>query len=187
MTVISSTAPRGTRRSLVRMLLAGVAVTALASSFATPAVAEEARVKDMSLDVQTPYKAAIVKVSSSDGAKWDTILPGQVGFNAVMRVDTAWPGYVDRVGIFLGKCSNTGCAVNTRVYFAWPASRDFNRSDMVQFSVDKLKGAASGVFGESYGETILKTCNDGHADASKPHTEFIGVDVSFTANTATTA
>jgi hypothetical protein len=187
MTAIASTAPSRTRGDLTRALLAGVAVTALASSFATLAIAEDARVKDMSLDVQTPYKAAIVKVSSSDGGKWDTILPGQVGFNAVMRVDTAWPGYVDRVGIFLGKCSNTGCAVNTRVYFAWPASRDFNRSDMVQFSVDKLKGAASGVFGESYGETILKKCNDGHADASKPHTEFLGVDVSFTANTATTA
>jgi len=87
MTAIPSTAPRRTRGNLLRALLAGVAVTALAPSFATLAIAEDARVKDMSLDVQTPYKAAIVKVSSSDGGKWDTILPGQVGFNAVMRVD----------------------------------------------------------------------------------------------------
>ena len=138
MTAIASTAPSRTRGDLTRALLVGVAATALASSFATLAIAEDARVKDMSLDVQTPYKTAIVSVSSSDGGKWNTILPGQVSFNAVMRVDTAWPGYVDRVGIFLGKCSNTGCASNTRVYFAWPASRDFNRSEMVQFSVDKL-------------------------------------------------
>ena len=69
MTASPSTAPRRTRGNLLRALLAGVAVTALAPSFATLAIAEDARVKDMSLDVQTPYKAAIVKVSSSDGSR----------------------------------------------------------------------------------------------------------------------
>jgi hypothetical protein len=176
------------QRTYARALLTGVAAATLAGClFNAAARAEDARVKHMSFEIQSPYQAAIVKVTSSTGARWDTILPGEIGFNAVMQVDTAWPGYVERAGIFLGKCSNTECGNNPRVYFAWPASRDFNRSELVTFSVDKLKAAAPSIFGQRYEETILQKCNDGYADATTPHTEHLGVDASFTVNTRKTA
>jgi len=139
----------------------------------------------MTFDVSSPYKLAIVTVTSSDGKKWDTIQPGEIGFHASMEVDTQQPGYVERVGIFLGKCTNTGCASNVRVYATATSSRDYNDSRNIMFSVDKLKAAAPSIFGESYGETILKECNKGlQADgATKPHNKLIAPDASFTVNT----
>ena len=55
------------------------------------------------------------------------------------------------------------------------SSRDYNDSRNIVFSVDKLKAAAPSIFGESYGETILKECNKGlQADgATKPHNKLI--------------
>ena len=75
--------------------------------------AEDARVNSMSFELQSPYQGAVVSVTSSNGWKsWDTIQRGaKISFNAVMQVDTAYPGYVERVGIWLGKCTNTECAI----------------------------------------------------------------------------
>jgi hypothetical protein len=139
---ITMTEPRRMRGKLAHTLFAGVAAAALASSFGTLAMAEDAHVNTMTFDVSSPYQMAIVKVTSSDGKTWNTILPGNVGFHASMLVDTRSPGYVERVGIFLGKCTNTGCANNERVFIDWPAVRDYNRSTNVTFPVEKLKAAA---------------------------------------------
>jgi hypothetical protein len=169
------------RRS--RALLAGATVLLATSSFGALAVAEDARVKEMRFDVSSPYQAAIVNVTSTDGSRWDTIQPGNIGFHAIMRVDTAFPGYVERVGIFLGKCTNTGCAGNPRVFASEPMVRDYNHSANVSFPVDKLKVAAPSVFGGRYEETMLKLCNTGYSDARTPHTKYLGVDASFSVNT----
>src|SRR4030095_15852110 len=93
------------------------------------------------------------------------------------------PGYVEKIGIFLGKCSNTQCGSNPRVYAEEPMSRDYNKSKMINFSVDKLKAAAPSIFGLPYGEQILDACNRGHNDATMPHTAYVGADASFTVNT----
>ena len=185
MTAIT-TAPRRMHGKLTRTLLTGVAAATLAScAFGTRAIAEDAHVNSMTFDVSSPYQMAVVNVASSDGKRWDTILPGNVGFHAIMRVDTRHPGYVERVGIFLGKCTNTGCASNPRVFFDWPGARDYNRSADVTFSVDKLKAAAPSIFGQPYGETILAECNKGltTGGATTPHTKLIAADASFSVNT----
>lgn len=173
--------PRSQRR---RALLAGAVIALTATCIlGAHAQAEDARVKGMTFDVTSPYQAAIINVTSMDGSRWDTIQPGNIGFHAVMRVDTAHPGYVDRVGIFLGKCTNTGCAGNPRVFVDQTAVRDYNRGAHVNFPVDKLKAAAPSVFGERYEQTMLKLCNAGHSDARTPHTKYLGVDASFSVNT----
>src|SRR5688572_23094222 len=111
------TVPRRTRGKLARSLLAGIGGAALATGVA---LAEDAHVNSMTFDVSSPYQMAVVNVTSSNGKRWDTILPGNVGFHAIMQVDTRHPGYVERAGIFLGKCTNTDCANNPRVFFDWP-------------------------------------------------------------------
>jgi hypothetical protein len=183
--MITTNVPRRTRSNLVRALFAGVAAAALSSSFGTLAMAEDAHVNSMTFDVSSPYQMAIVKVTSSDGKKWDTILPGTVGFHASMQIDTRSPGYVERVGIFLGKCTNTGCANHQRVFVHWAAVRDYNESRNVTFPVEKLKAGAPGIFGQTYGETILAECNKGLQPdgATKPHTKLIAPDVSLSVNT----
>ena len=169
-----------------RTLATSVAAAILLSGAVhTGALAEDAHINEMTFNVQSPYPTATINVSSSNGAKWDTIQPGSIGFWAHMRVDTRWPGYVDHAGVFLGKCSNTECASLPLLYSEKTAVRDYNRTATISFSTDKLNSAWPSVFAMSYGEDILRRCNlelqpDG---ATKPHSFYLGLDASFTANT----
>jgi hypothetical protein len=101
-------------------MLKSFAKTALAAAvtigaFSHVASAEDASVKDMSFSITVPYKSDIT-VTSSDGERWDTILPQTVPLWVDIEVDTRHPGYVDRAGLFLGTCSKTGCGSNPRPF-----------------------------------------------------------------------
>ena len=89
-----------TRRHRARAPLVG-AMTALlaACSLGAVAHAEDASIKEAVFDAQSTFFAAIVKVAN-DGEKWTHVLPGSVGFDARLKVDTKWPGYVERVACY---------------------------------------------------------------------------------------
>ena len=107
------------RHLLVNTLLAGAAaVTLLSGALHSVALAEDARIKEIVFEVPASNFPSTINVTSSNGAKWDTIEPGSVMFSAHMKVDTAWPGYVERVGIFLGHCDNLQCGNGYPVLFA---------------------------------------------------------------------
>jgi hypothetical protein len=185
MTTITPAASRRTHTA--RSLFAtAAAATLIACAFGGVAAAEDARVNSMSFEVQSPYQGAVISVTSSnDGKSWDTVQRGaKISFNAVMQVDTAHPGYVERVGIFLGKCTNTECANHTRVFAAEPLSRDYNKSQMIDVGFEALIDSAPNAFAaKNYKQQILDLCNHGYADAKTPHQELLGVDASFSVNT----
>lgn len=170
----------------IRTFAASVAFATIAFASSTPALAEDAKIKSMSLETMTPYKKNIIRVSSSDGAKWDTILPGQVEFWAHMHVDTKHPGYVKDAGIFLGPCVNTQCGEGSPLVFFEPVmSRDYNTGKNVSFSTSKLQISSIIPAVVPYGDEVLNRCNnelqpDG---ATKPHEFDMSVTLAFTVNT----
>ena len=170
--------------------LAGCLATAalICSEFTGIALAEDAKIKSMHFETLTPYKKNTIQVTSSTGAKWDTIVPGQVEFWAAMDVDTRWPGYVEEAGIFLGPCVNTQCGQGSPLVFRQSVmNRDFHTAKNVSFPTSKLQISSVIPAAVPYGDEVLKRCNmklqpDG---ATKPHDFDMPVTLAFTVNTRT--
>ena len=140
------------------------AATLLSGVLQTKALAEEnAKIKEMTFDVSELPLFSTIRVASSDGKKWDTILPAQVGFEARMKIDTKYPGVVERVGIFLGHCNHPQCGNGfPLVFFDAPNVRDYIHSKSVTFSTAKIPvSSPTGIAAVPYGDQILKKCNDG--------------------------
>ena len=126
----------------------------VACSFGAPAQAEDARIDEAVFDAQSTFFAAIVKVAN-DGTKWTQVLPGSVGFDAHLKVDTRWPGYVERVGVWLGDCNGTGCGSNPRILYEEPMQRDYDVNRSLSFPVEKLLETRSGA--TSYRDLIIES------------------------------
>jgi hypothetical protein len=163
------------RRSSISAIscLAGVA---LSGACVLTAAAEDARVKEMKFQVVIPFKSEI-NVTSSDGSRWDTILPETLTAWVNMVVDTRHPGYVEKVGIFLGHCNNTRCGDNPRIFFDGVVARDYRHQTYLRFSASVVAGL--------HRAQILDGCNrqlqsDG---ATKEHAFSLPMTASFSANT----
>jgi hypothetical protein len=172
-----SSNPRCRRGNIARALLAGVAVTTLA----TGALAEDAKIKEAVFDAQSTFFAAIVEVTG-DGTDWTTIVPGSVGFEARMKIDTKWPGYVERVGVWLGECNGSECATFERVLFEAPAARDFDATRSISFSTEVLEKARTGAV--LYRSRILNGCRA--KPATEAHSFPLTIDATMSANTRET-
>ncbi|MGB9368736.1 MAG: hypothetical protein WCE79_22260 [Xanthobacteraceae bacterium] len=169
------TVPRRTRGKLARMLSAGAAFTAIATS----AFAEDAKINEAVFDAQSTYFAGIVTVRSDGGNKWTTIVPGSVGFDAHMKIDTKRPGYVERVGVWLGQCNGSECGSYQRVLFEAPAARDYEVNRSISFPAEHLTNARTGA--TTYGTLILGGCNT--KPVTEPHSFQLTVDATMSANT----
>ncbi len=173
-------------RRHIRTLSGSVAFAALVWMSMPQASAENANIKSMTFNVLTPYKENTVNVSSSDGAKWDTIVPGEVKFWADMNVDTRWPGYVQDAGLFLGTCVDTGCGQGSPLIFYENAmERDYHRAQYISFATSKFQISSIIPAPAPYGDEMLRRCNeklqpDG---ATKPHSFDMAVAVAFSVNT----
>ena len=75
---------------------------------ATPAFAEKADLNSMSFDAKDA--SGVIHVISTDKAKWNQIKAGAIQFNARMKINTKYPGYVDDVAVLLGECDGGFCA-----------------------------------------------------------------------------
>lgn len=175
------------RHLLVRTLVAGAAaVTLLSGVLHTVALADDARINEIVFDVPSSNFPSTINVTSSNGAKWDTIEPGSVLLSAHMKVDTAWPGYVEQLGIFLGHCNNLQCGNGYPLLFHdWPAARDYDQQTSISFSTTKIPISTSGIAVVPYGDQILSACNahlqpDG---ATASHSFSKSMTVSFSVNT----
>jgi hypothetical protein len=166
-----------------RPLLSALAGAVLLAG-TTSAIAEDAHVNEMTFEVETGWNQAVINVTSSDGLKWDQIVPGQVGFWTHMHVETRWPGYVEKAGIFLGACENTQCGNGfPRIFAEFVGQRDYNRQKNSAFLTTDIPVSTSGIAVVPYGDQILARCNEGHADASQPHSFNLPMTLSFTVNT----
>ncbi|MDP2333435.1 MAG: hypothetical protein Q8M19_22375 [Reyranella sp.] len=172
--VVHSTRPHRARALFVGTMTALLA----ACSLGGPAHAEDASINEAVFDAQSTFFAAIVTVKN-DGEKWTHVLPGSVGFDARLKVDTRWPGYVERVGVWLGDCNGTGCGSNPRILFEVPLQRDFDVNRSLSFPVEKLLEARSGAIG--YRDLIMNRCNS--RPATEPHSFKMTIDATFSANT----
>jgi hypothetical protein len=178
---------RERRSHAISMLVGSVAIATLACGANTLALAEDANIKSMSINTLTPYKKNTVSVASSTGAKWDTILPGQVEFWAELHVDTKWPGYVQDAGLFLGPCVDTQCgeSASPLIFIQNVMNRDYHTAKNISFPTSKLQVSSIIPAAAPYGDEILKRCNqqlqpDG---ATKPHSFDLQIGVAFTVNT----
>src|SRR5262245_42725433 len=95
-------------RGLRRILFAGTALMAMYGAPST-ALAEDARINELVFSIEPSNFPSTINVTASGTNKWDTIEPGNVTFSAHMKVDTAYPGWVDIYAIFLGQCENSQC------------------------------------------------------------------------------
>ena len=140
------------------------------------AAAEDAKVKEMKFQVVVPFKSEIA-VTTSDGSRWDTILPDVLTTWVNMVVDTRHPGYVEKVGIFFGHCNNTRCGDNPRIFYDGVVERDYRHQTYLRFS--------AAIVERLHRDQILNACNsqlqpDG---ATKEHSFALPVTASFSANT----
>ena len=159
-------------------LLAAIAVGASTSQ------AEDAKIKSASFSITVPFKSEI-NVASSDGARWDTIVPETFPLWADAVVDTKSTGYVERAGIWLGRCTGSGCSMNPRLFFEQPMVRDWKFHHTFSFDTGKIPVTMGGIPVVSIGDDILKACNtqlqsDG---ATKKHSQNVRMDLSLSVNT----
>ena len=143
----------------------------LALILPTAALSEDAKMNHTKLSLNT--LPGEITVTSSDGEEWDTILPGTVNLRADIDVDTKYPGYVQRAGIYLGSCANSAenkefCKNAPRILYAEPYVRDWKTNGVVEFDISRIEES---VKTSHYKDQILGQCNKGlTADgASRTH------------------
>jgi hypothetical protein len=173
--------PRTPPRRGARALVTGVAAAAvLTGALGAGARAEDAHINEMIFDIITPYLTTVIQVTSSNGGDTlDTITPAQLAFWAHRKVDTRWPGYVEQVGVFLGRCTNTECGAFPLIDYDWPATRDYDKTGLISFSTDKLSGGKESMFATPYREQILSKCNA----PEKPESFLFPMSATFSVNT----
>jgi hypothetical protein len=169
----TQTEPRRMRSKSARTLFAGAAFTAIATS----AFAENAKINEVVFDAQSALLASITV--RGDGNKWTTIVPENTRFGARIKIDTKRPGYVERVGVWLGECSGSECGTHERVLFEAPVSRDYDVDRTISFPAQNLTKARTGA--TNYGTLILNGCNA--RPYSEPHSFPLTVDATMSANT----
>ncbi len=157
----------------------------MTGTLANNVAAEDAKIKSASFSLKPVYKADEILVTSSDGKKWDAIDAKALKLSATMKVDTKHPGYVDKVGILLGNCNNTGCANNPVMYFTKVSQRDYNFHKIITYPGNKIPLSKTGIAVPGYGDEILNGCNSKLQSngATKSHSFKKLMTASFSANT----
>src|SRR5688572_4268285 len=74
---------------------------------AGPAAADQASLKSMSFDAT--HLSGSIRVISTDGKKWNKLAGDTVFFDAKMKINLRWPGYVQDVDVALGICGPGQC------------------------------------------------------------------------------
>jgi len=161
----SNAAPGNAAAKLPRVL-ATAAVTGMVAmnsgAFVTPAMAvPNAKIKEMTISTKSAYNQ-VVRVVSTDYKKWDKIEPGTALFWAQMKIDTKWPGLINKVGVFLGKCNGYGCTSYSQIYNEIVDERDYLKSRNFSFDTAALMYAQidnSAI--QNWGQYIINRCNTG--------------------------
>jgi hypothetical protein len=136
-------------KSLTKTALAATALSV--GTFVFAASAEDAKIKHISLKITVPYKSDIT-VTSSDGEKWDTILPTTIPLWADIVVDTYHPGYVEQGGIFLDNCRGRPCRDNPRIAHWTAMDRDWKFHGTFNFDT-------SAIADSRFAMEIFNACN----------------------------
>jgi hypothetical protein len=134
----------------------------------------------MSFSITVPYKSDIT-VASSDGKRWDTILPKTIPLWVDIEVNTRYPGYVDRAGVYLGTCSKTGCGSNPRFLYWDKNGRDWKFNGEFKFDTGRIPVTTTdGIAATNVGNAMISACN-ATLQGDEAATEVISVGVPVTA------
>ncbi|MCG8491471.1 MAG: hypothetical protein MI743_07640 [Sneathiellales bacterium] len=164
------------RRVLLRTTGAALAAGVCLGGSLSLAEATSTSYKKFIFDVQGANNP-VLKVTSSDNKKWDTLKNNSGVFWAKLRADVKYPAYVSAIGVFLGQCNLKGCAIasfpggaaimpspdNALLYMEdLLKTRDYNTSKNISFGYKQLGNVkmTNGV-GKSYKDHILERCNEG--------------------------
>ena len=142
---------------VTRKLLASAAVMMLGMSV-DPAVAANASLKSMSLQISNP--GGVLRVISTDKQKWDKIAAGGLQFTADMKVDTRSRGYVETVAVVLGDCGGDSCEAFPGLWSKTVLSRDYVGRETIGFLTSRIPtGSGSGIPVMNDGQEIIDRCN----------------------------
>jgi len=136
------------------------ATAGVAIALSSPAFSQTAKIKSISFETASAYDQ-VIRVVSTDKKKWNKIKAGSVRFWGRMKLDTRWPGYVNRVGVVLGSCYENNCR-NYPVLFAKGnvLQRDYDQARNFVLPTNKLLIPAPGVIPlVPYAGQIIKKCN----------------------------
>jgi hypothetical protein len=163
-------------KSLAKSVLAATLAIGTITGVAT---AEDARIKHMSFKITVPFKNDIT-VTSSNGKRWDTILPKTVPLWVDIEVDTRYPGVVDRAGLYLGVCSKTGCGSHPRLLYWDDNGRDWRFHGDFNFDTGRIPVSTADIAKTNVGDAVLGACN-ATLQGEETATEVISVGVPVTA------
>lgn len=124
------------------------------------ALAEDAKIKSMSYSTYPVTGFGTINVYSSDGQQWDTLAGPPVKFTAAMEVDTKWPGYVEKWGIFNGLCMNLQCSQNPLIWAEGNNTRDLSENGQFEIGMDEIPVSNDGIATIPLGDEILAACNE---------------------------
>ena len=150
-----------------RLLNSAASFALLALSLAsTPALAESAKLKSMSFDLQGTNST--IHVVSTNGQTWDKLKAGDAVFWGHMKVDTKWPGYVEEVAVVLGACSGDQCNLRPLLWSAGVGKRDYDKSHNFILPTSKIPlSSQTGIAVVPYGDSMIARCNQ-HLQADGP-------------------
>ncbi len=144
-------------------LIAGAAALSIGS---IGAQAADAKIKSISYDTESA--GMTLHVGSNDGKTWNVFKSGNLHFNAKIKIDTKWPGYIEYVGIVLGHCGGAQCKAMPKVWAASIAQRDMNRNVSLYFPSSLIPiGSPTGIPVIPDASEIFGKCNQ-HLTADGP-------------------
>ncbi len=141
------------------------------------------------ISFETQHKNLNIRVITTDGSRWDSIVEDAIPFEARSVVDTAGNGVIHNVGVTLGACAGLSCQGAPVVMSEATLKRDIDRRDNLEFStvlipVSTPEHKAS----IPLGDQLLSRCNEKLTDAGAvtSHAFIHDVPVTLVADTSRT-
>ncbi|MEM7427708.1 MAG: hypothetical protein AAF441_16570 [Pseudomonadota bacterium] len=141
------------------------------------------------ISLQTQHDQLVIRVATSDGARWDSIVEDTLQFNARMIVDTAGNGVIHDFGITLGACAGLSCQGAPVILSEAMLKRDLDREASLDFSTTLIPVSTPEEKASiPLGDQLLSRCNEKLtvAGAVASHAFNHDVPVTLVADTART-
>ena len=90
------------------------------------------------ISFETQHKNLVIRVISTDGKRWDSIVEENIPFEARSVIDTAGNGVIHNLGVTLGACAGLSCQGAPIVMSAPTLKRDIDRKDELEFSTNLI-------------------------------------------------
>ena len=134
-----------------------LAAATLGASASFAASSQDRAILD-AISFETQHKNLVIRVITTDGKRWDSIVDENIPFEARSVVDTAGNGVTHGIGVTLGACAGLSCQGAPIVMSEATLKRDIDRLLRIpirrisQYDIDKNRKDVKGA------EAAIKTC-----------------------------